>query len=1145
MKSAKLSSGKDNQLQETQKQLALTFDNGESLFVKIGSNRFYGADYIDSDLHIYRYEHNIDSRSGKRKQLITKQGLKWLAQQAQQKDGGVLLGGSGINSFTHYKEHQLKTRDLIFECDQISIEQQWEQIKWFENLTGLTLLVMHTGGKSLHAHLYSDRQLPMELAMFYRQCLCIIMQSDWQLTKPSQPYRLAGFHRKDKNNDQKLLQTSQRYREAQIKQALKTAFETKGLIWHDQYSIAHWGLIRKAIETQDDLQVQNAVNHGLEKIAAENQLRENLRQQSTFEQTTSTDEILKALWSINPECGYDNWLHIGMALHSHDSNLFSEWDNWSSGAKKYRGSHTLQKMWQNFNRQGSITIGTLFHIAKDHGYPAPAKEYIKNNNPQPCKQREIEEEKFLNWQSFEEHGRKFLNYLNKGMGLGKKINLLPKNNPNSRDLKTQEIIPIEQWRESHNEPQVIKFDSQTPRAEIILATQKAGYTQGQGLVLDTSTMGTGKTHSEAEFAMNQRIQFQVEGKSYFSRSIYVSQKHNNPTVELFKKALNLEARNEENCMSPEKFNTAYDQGYSMAGENPICAKCPNLKQCKTQEGWYKFERSKVLSAGKKETIDQGNGIPQVVIQKATLRGTLAQIPRGDFEHTDTDLVIDENDSWNGKIILAASLADLDTTLADLGQFNPELEKEVKPLFTNLRNLFQITKKHGLTNSKTLEFIEKGINLTKEQLLALDKFALFEYEPYNKEKIAHGKEVPKNFLFLLTEALLQGTVTIRFDSKHLLFVKRDDRFDELFPAVHQIRVLDATANIHQIASMYNVDINQILEIRAKTPPITNLKIRLIKTSGIRTNEWSESAIARIKSTIEQLYQKGKRNSLITHKKQKEHLANIPNLKFDQIGHFFHDNRGSNEFIGHEVLFAVGTPNTNLGAIADECLVFGLDKETYYAHTIAQEIIQTLGRQRAIRNPNKQFEYNHLLTASDAELEQLCQTLTDHGFTDIEIINAGALTPLAGTNQQQKMFDAITEGLKLCAKGVKITQEKVAEQMGIYGETLRRAIKCPWHLVLKLIQLCWLKKSPHSPINNKESLWGLIQSTLKTDTDFGEIAQILEYLNNAENETTEESLTVLEALIPHTEKLLAILLVIFGEFCQTIDLRGENHQICENS
>ena len=85
-----------------------------------------------------------------------------------------------------------------------------------------------------------------------------------------------------------------------------------------------------------------------------------------------------ALRAIDPDCGYDEWLRVGMALKQEGATC-DTWDAWSSGGSKYKEGE-CQKKWKSFRRD-DVTGGTLIHIAREHGYmpDAGGNEYDVHN----------------------------------------------------------------------------------------------------------------------------------------------------------------------------------------------------------------------------------------------------------------------------------------------------------------------------------------------------------------------------------------------------------------------------------------------------------------------------------------------------------------------------------------------------------------------------------------------------------------------------------------------------------------------------------------------------------------------------------------------------------------------------------------------
>ena len=72
--------------------------------------------------------------------------------------------------------------------------------------------------------------------------------------------------------------------------------------------------------------------------------------------------------AIPPDCDYDEWLKVGMAL-KHEGADCSVWDGWSSHGHKYKAGECERK-WRTF-RRNEVTGGTLYHIAVRYGYRPP------------------------------------------------------------------------------------------------------------------------------------------------------------------------------------------------------------------------------------------------------------------------------------------------------------------------------------------------------------------------------------------------------------------------------------------------------------------------------------------------------------------------------------------------------------------------------------------------------------------------------------------------------------------------------------------------------------------------------------------------------------------------------------------------------
>ena len=68
---------------------------------------------------------------------------------------------------------------------------------------------------------------------------------------------------------------------------------------------------------------------------------------------------------------YDDWLAVGMALHSvGDDALLNDWEQWSAQSGKHKPSD-CQRKWRSFKKSG-ITLGTLGDMAKKDGWRGSA-----------------------------------------------------------------------------------------------------------------------------------------------------------------------------------------------------------------------------------------------------------------------------------------------------------------------------------------------------------------------------------------------------------------------------------------------------------------------------------------------------------------------------------------------------------------------------------------------------------------------------------------------------------------------------------------------------------------------------------------------------------------------------------------------------
>lgn len=90
-----------------------------------------------------------------------------------------------------------------------------------------------------------------------------------------------------------------------------------------------------------------------------------------------SDDLQKAstaLQFVSPDCEYQTWIEIGQALHTaFGATGYELWNSWSSKGSKYQGDKDIDSHWKSFHQGKGVTLGTLFHLAKENGYQPPTK----------------------------------------------------------------------------------------------------------------------------------------------------------------------------------------------------------------------------------------------------------------------------------------------------------------------------------------------------------------------------------------------------------------------------------------------------------------------------------------------------------------------------------------------------------------------------------------------------------------------------------------------------------------------------------------------------------------------------------------------------------------------------------------------------
>ncbi len=92
-------------------------------------------------------------------------------------------------------------------------------------------------------------------------------------------------------------------------------------------------------------------------------------------QTLTPELVRDALACIPPDVDRDTWTRIGMAVKASDLSegaAFDAWNEWSARGASYNERGALDT-WRSINGAGSVTVGTLFGVAKEHGFKFPTE----------------------------------------------------------------------------------------------------------------------------------------------------------------------------------------------------------------------------------------------------------------------------------------------------------------------------------------------------------------------------------------------------------------------------------------------------------------------------------------------------------------------------------------------------------------------------------------------------------------------------------------------------------------------------------------------------------------------------------------------------------------------------------------------------
>lgn len=85
-------------------------------------------------------------------------------------------------------------------------------------------------------------------------------------------------------------------------------------------------------------------------------------------------KVESALAFVSPSCGYEDWIHIGMAICSElGTGAYDVWDSWSAKGSSYPGEKQTAQHWKSFKPGEGVTGATLFKRAMEAGWQPPKR----------------------------------------------------------------------------------------------------------------------------------------------------------------------------------------------------------------------------------------------------------------------------------------------------------------------------------------------------------------------------------------------------------------------------------------------------------------------------------------------------------------------------------------------------------------------------------------------------------------------------------------------------------------------------------------------------------------------------------------------------------------------------------------------------
>ena len=303
----------------------------KELWLKFGHDRLVKCQWDESG----RFGGHETSGKGKNRQTTKaiEDVFKSLSGKAKKEEGGVFYIPTQPQGFP-MADCVDSTDNIGIEIDQGSFEEQWSRYALFEAVTGISAAIKLTsGGKSIHAHYKAAEHLPLEQAQYLSRLFCLALVSDPVTVRLHQPMRFAGFFRKEKGQEQRVVEFDKdaRYSYEELVQAARTWFSFVGWEFPEVISAAWWsGKFHQVLKNSTPLENEQRVQKVSEVLSV------GLRgyEEELFEQAEKRKQRHIARQALGQLNGVSLIDLVNEASEQLGSNAF----NWSGHDWKFDGS---------------------------------------------------------------------------------------------------------------------------------------------------------------------------------------------------------------------------------------------------------------------------------------------------------------------------------------------------------------------------------------------------------------------------------------------------------------------------------------------------------------------------------------------------------------------------------------------------------------------------------------------------------------------------------------------------------------------------------------------------------------------------------------------------------------------------------------